>query len=43
MAEIVSDLLIAGEEMVEMAEVLGVGVPGPLGPVVAGCAAELSR
>src|SRR5829696_8990993 len=29
--------------MVEMAEVLGVGVPGPLGPFVAGFAAELAR
>ena len=43
MAEIVSDVLIAGEETVEMAEVSGVGVPGPLGPFVAGFAAELSR
>jgi integrase/recombinase XerD len=43
LAEIVSDVLIAGEEMVEMAEVSGVGVPGPLGPFVAGFAAELSR
>src|SRR5215207_2360618 len=29
--------------MVEMAEVLGVGVAGPLGPFVAGFAAELAR
>jgi site-specific recombinase XerD len=36
-------VLIAGEETVEMAEVSGVGVPGPLGPFVAGFAAELSR
>jgi integrase/recombinase XerD len=43
LAEFVSDVLIAGEEMVEMADVSGVGVPGPLGPVVAGFAAELSR
>lgn len=43
MAEIVSDVLIAGEERVEVAEVSGVGVPGPLGLFVAGFAAELSR
>jgi integrase/recombinase XerD len=43
LAEIVSDVLIAGEEKVEMAEVSGVGVPGRLGPVVSGFAAELSR
>ncbi|MGO9822953.1 MAG: hypothetical protein ACLPTJ_20170 [Solirubrobacteraceae bacterium] len=43
MAEIVSDVLIAGEESVEMAGVSGVGAPGPLGPFVAGFAAELSR
>jgi len=43
LAKIVSDVLIAGEEMVEMAEVSGVSVPGPLGPFVAGFAAELSR
>jgi hypothetical protein len=43
LAEIVSDVLIAGEETAEMAEVSGVGVPGPLGPFVAGFAAELSR
>ncbi len=43
MAKIVSDVLIAGEESVEMAEVSGVEVPGPLGPFVAGFAAELSR
>jgi muconolactone D-isomerase len=35
--------LIAGEETVEMAEVSEVGVPGPLGPFVAGFAAGLSR
>ena len=43
MAEIVSDVLIAGEELVEMAEVSGVGALGLLGPFVAGFAAELSR
>jgi len=43
LAEIVSDVLIAGEETVEMAEVSGVGATGPLGPFVAGFAAELSR
>jgi hypothetical protein len=43
LAEIVSDVLIAVEEVVEMAEVSGVGVPGPLRPFVAGFAAELSR
>ena len=43
MAEIVSDVLIAGEETVEMAEVSGVGVAGPLGPFMVGFAAELSR
>jgi hypothetical protein len=43
LAEIVSDVLIAGEETVELAEMSGVGVPGPLGPFVAGFAAELSR
>jgi hypothetical protein len=43
LAEIVSDVLIAGEETVEMAEVLGVEVPGPLGPFVRSLApAELS-
>jgi site-specific recombinase XerD len=36
-------VLILGEESVEMAEVSGVGVPGPLEPFVAGFAAELSR
>jgi hypothetical protein len=35
--------LNAGEESVEMAEVSGVEAPGPLGPFVAGFAAELSR
>jgi integrase/recombinase XerD len=34
---------IAGEETAEMAELPGVGVPGPLGPFVAGFAAELAR
>jgi integrase/recombinase XerD len=43
LAEIVSDVLIAGKETVELAVVSGVGVPGPLGPFVAGFAAELSR
>jgi hypothetical protein len=43
LAEIVSDVLIAGEETVEMADVSGVGATGPLGPFVAGFAAELSR
>jgi integrase/recombinase XerD len=43
LAEIVSDVLIAGEESVEMVEVSGVESPGPLGPFVAGFAAELSR
>jgi integrase/recombinase XerD len=43
LAEIVSDVLIAGEETAEMAEVSGVGVTGPLGLFVAGFAAELSR
>jgi site-specific recombinase XerD len=43
LAEIVSGVLIAGEEMVEMADVSGVGVAGPLGPFVVGFAAELSR
>jgi integrase/recombinase XerD len=36
-------VLIAGEETVEMADVSGVAVPGPLGPFIAGFAAELSR
>jgi integrase/recombinase XerD len=36
-------VLIAGEETVEVDEVPGIGVPGPLGPFVAGFAAELSR
>jgi hypothetical protein len=36
-------VLIAGEETVEMADVSGVGVRGPLGPFIAGFAAELSR
>jgi len=43
LAEIVSDVLIAGEETIEMAEVSEVGAPGPLGPFVVGFAAELSR
>jgi integrase/recombinase XerD len=43
LAEIVSDVLIAGEETVEMAGVSRVGLPGPLGPFVAGFATELSR
>jgi hypothetical protein len=43
LAEIVSDVLIVGEETVEMADVSGVGVPGPLGPFVGGFAAVLSR
>jgi integrase/recombinase XerD len=36
-------VLIAEKETVEMADVSGVGVSGPLGPFVAGFAAELSR
>ena len=43
LAEIASDVLIAREETVLMAEVSGVGAPGPLGPFVAGFAGELSR
>ena len=36
-------MLIAEKETVEMADVSGVGVSGPLAPFVAGFAAELSR